>query len=306
MGLDAAYDRDALASMKGQLAEWRQGDLIDSVPYFWASPGGADPLTELFTTSIAQRSGVAMWDERAAGEAVSTDIGRGWAIVASQTCDVGATGPGLRHLTVQVHPVVEAPSMSKEALADAYGHRKVDLFPVSGLSGGPWFADLRVSFPVSKSLLALATPVRGFVTVEESHRFAQHLAAKVRRPALHDAVSDQLVPALETFFKRQRESDWIADIEQVRLTVVEGEPLWPSRVELLVVLRGELQPSGKRAIRDLRTQLGKPFKRATIDATRAPHGCVLGPVRFQRLEKLSVEEYRNSTPLRISDFRSFS
>ena len=61
---------------------------------------------------------------------------------------------------------------------------------------GEWAADLRISLPVSKAVLLRQSRVHGFREQHQTLEFAERVAAKTRRPALHDAIADGLVPRL--------------------------------------------------------------------------------------------------------------
>ena len=116
-GIDGIYLPEAMAqrAVKQALNDWRQGDLVYGVRLFWAAPAD-DELTGLSVDDPGDgRWAVISWDGAPATAEDASDTGEAagggspsWGIITSQTCDVVATGPGRRHPTVQVSPLLEA------------------------------------------------------------------------------------------------------------------------------------------------------------------------------------------------------
>lgn len=102
--------------------------------------------------------------------------------------------------------------------------------------GHRWYADLRLQVPISKALLLDRDPIDGFVTEEESLEFGEVLAQKFRRPALHVGLSEHLPAKLEEFVRGVGHTkQCMAQVEQVRLHILEGNRLNPTRGQLLVI-----------------------------------------------------------------------
>lgn len=121
---DLAWLREQ--SVMDSLAQWKQADLVSGIRLFWTSNSGIDKLSK-FDTEIPPDGGwsVVRW-ERPPPESV--EIGQStpetMAIITSQTCDVVATGPGGRHSTVQVSPVINLDKIdSDRATAVRNGRR---------------------------------------------------------------------------------------------------------------------------------------------------------------------------------------
>lgn len=315
--VDALYIRGALAdrAVKRGLNNWRQGDLVPGVGLFWAGTDDDDPITGL---SVPPSGGhhwpVVPWDGLSA-EADSDDSqlsnpsGTGgypqesagwagsWSIITSQTCDVVATGPGQRHPTVQVCPLLPLHDhLDKGQIAEIGKGSRVDLITVPGVpGGGEWAADLRISVPVSKAVLLRQEPVRGFTSEEGSQQFAERVAAKYRRPALHDEISDGLVSGLRALVAKARadEAPWPDSIEQFRLLVLDGDQLTPRSVRVLtILLRPGMAAADSAPLREWRNRETKRLRR---------HDIMLAPLDFVAVNEMTVIDYRASDPLRVPE-----
>jgi hypothetical protein len=162
---------------------------------------------------------------------------------------------------------------------------------------GEWAADLRISMPLSKSYLASHTPIRGFGTIAGACAFSERVAAKIRRPALHDGISGHLVESLREFVQRNRviNADWVDRIEQFRVRIKEGDPLHPVYVELIIVtLDVPFNAAESKPLRDWRLSQKSTFPAACGGAT-------LLPLRFLPLSTIGVQDYRESFPMRIPE-----
>lgn len=216
-GLSAAFLPGALAapSVQGALNAWRQGDLVQGIGMFWAGTMHPDPLTGLEAApSPGQPWPVVPWDgipaasAGAAGDVPeAADWSSSWSIITSQTCDVVGAGPGGRHPIVQVSPLVDLTAADPNKVTAVRRHMNVDLTPVSSVPGGGiWAADLRISLPVSKAVLLEQQRTHGFATATEAHEFAERVAGKFRRAALHDELSVALVAGLERVVKQAKKA----------------------------------------------------------------------------------------------------
>lgn len=224
-GLDATLHPDAFQDrgIKQSLRIWEQGHILAGVPVFWVAPEGHDQVTNSIAAEDDEgvdRPGrvisaeptlcVTVWDEVDAA-VDPDDVGarpamsdEGWAIVTSQTCDIQATGPGERHTHVQVSPVVRLDGqISAERLKAARAGMVRELVHLADFDeDGDWFADLRISLPVSKGVLLGRTPRAAFATTDMANKFSERVAAKIRRPALHDAVDDPLRKSLREAIRK--------------------------------------------------------------------------------------------------------
>jgi hypothetical protein len=220
-----------------------------------------------------------------------------WSIITSQTCDVVATGPGQRHPTVQVCPLLRLDDhLDKGQIAEIGKGSRVDLITVPGVpGGGEWAADLRISVPVSKAVLLRQEPVHGFTSEEESQQFAERVAAKYRRPALHDEISGGLVNGLRALVAEARagKAPWPDLIEQFRLLVLDGDRLTPRSVRVLtILLRPGMAAADSAPLREWWEREKKRLWR---------HDIALAPLDFVAVNELTVTDYRASDPLRVPE-----
>ena len=282
-----------------QLDKWRQGDLISGMRTVWAVPGhGSDPVADIVLNAHPDGGWVA-----ARADAAETDDGRvidELGIIISQTCDVVGAGPGARHPTVQVCPVVHLDNIPASRAVDVRAGKTVDMIVVTALDPvGHWAADLRLSVPLSKAALVDREPRRGFRNEDEAVEFSDRVAIKFRRPALHDYVTVDMTESLNKLIRSQRgaKAVWMDRIEQVRVRVTAGDRLSPQALEVIVVTLDEpFTPAEREPIRKWRESHKKGFLQAT-------GGGKLLPVRFRELDKLGAQIYRESVPLHVPELQ---
>jgi len=125
-------------------------------------------------------------------------------MLVSQTCDVGATGTGGKH------PFVEIASVFRRNDCDQGERRDIEQFKSTyqvALTQPPEdgfrVADLRLVMPISKALLAAYDPLPGFASSKDLLNLAEALARKRRRPALHEALSEDLPKSLDAYVKEK-------------------------------------------------------------------------------------------------------
>ena len=294
-------DRLAASSHVTALDEWRQGDLLEGVNLFWAALPGLDPLTDLTLDGpFAGGWSVTQWeassDPPPPGASASPESTLG--IITSQTCDIAAVGPGSRHGTFQVSPLISLAQLSVARAADVRLGRTVDMVMLTNAPReGEWAADLRISLPVSKSVLFSQSPVHGFSTAKQSQEFAERLAIKVRRVAAHDAISEFLTTDLNKLVKRRRAAGatWVDRIEQFRVRARSGDLLNPVSTEIFAIMLDlRLSAEEMSDLRAWRTEVRGTFRRLTGIGE-------LAPIRFVMLESMKVQDYRESVPMRIPE-----
>jgi hypothetical protein len=297
-GMFAARENRAY---KRALNVWKQGDIVSGIGLFWATPDGEDPLTGI--QGVRQPDdplAVFVWDGQPAVETVSVDP-PDWpaamSIVISQTCDIAPAGPGERQPTVQVSPLERYDHLDKSVQNAIERGEYVDLFAVPHAPGpGKWMANLRISMPVSKSVLVGQTPISGFGTNEGlALGFSERIGAKFRRPALADALSGDMTTSLRELVSNARTAgeDWPDMIEQFRLEIVEGTRLEPSKVRILAVTLNKFDRDDKQALRAWRTAQDKTLRRN--------HNISLAAMRYAQLRELTVAEYRGAVQLRVPE-----
>lgn len=309
-GLDATYVPGALLlpDVIDGLAEWRQGDLLQGVGLFWAGTEDDDELTGLAVSrSVGHQWPVVAWDgvpalqadqgmATAEGDTPGRAVVPKWGILTSQTCDIVATGPGARHPVVQVSPLVNLEGADPTKITAVRRLANVDLILVSSVpDDGIWAADLRISLPVSKAVLLRRERVHGFNNQDEALAFAERVAAKYRRPALHDALTGEFIAGLNKVLAQAKKAGdvWPDSIEQFRLLVTAGDKLNPKNVALLAMTLEKLSPGDQRPLRDWRNRERKRLLNIS-DIT-------LSPIRFLTFDKVDVRDYRAADWLRITE-----
>ena len=281
---------------------------------FWAAPSGLDPVTNLEVDSEADgRWSVIPWDGTGLSIPSPADgtqdtpvapVEDVWAIINSQTCDIAAAGPGARHMTVQVNPLIcLTGTMNNGAIAEAKRGMHVHYVWVPEVPAeGDWFADLRISLPVSKALLIAQaeTRVHGFASEREALEFGERVAAKLRRPALHDELSAGLVSGLRKLVEDSQAAgdDWPDSIEQFRIAVTKGEKLDPAVIVLWAITVTDDMPTLQKQA--LRAWHRKEKRRLA----RAVDGLLLRPIVFTSADKMSARLYRDSDPLWVPELGS--
>lgn len=271
-----------------QLGLWRQGDLLRRPGVVWLGPGGDDEVTG---------TPAGTWDFE---PVAAPDLVAPYGVIASQTCDIQATGPGSKHPFVEVHPVFDMSRLdpAKQQQIRHFGIRYLVALTSPPEPDGFWVADLRLVLSVSKSHLLTQTRVTGFDTEQDRLNFAEVLAVKRRRVALHDALSDDIPKILDDHIRNKdgagHAPDWHEGVEQVRLDIT-GDRLGPESVTLVVVCDHRDLPVEERAIwREADAQLQGVLKRA---------GCTFGGWAFTDPDVMSARWYRNTVPIDVKQLR---
>ncbi|MFI1949393.1 hypothetical protein ACH46F_36775 [Streptomyces virginiae] len=273
------------------LEAWQQGHMLPGSTLSWAAPSGLDVVTGIDSGAEEGQEASRGWCHVSV-----SDLQCHWAIVTSQTCDIVAYGPGARHPFVQVSPVYLLSEVSSNRRNAIEGHEVSHLVALSiPPSPGFWVADLRVSLPVSKHLLANSSPVLAFSSDQDSLDFSEHVAARIRRPSLHDAVSDVMVKSIGQYVKSTNKGnpEWWENVEQLRV-LITGTRLAPSSVQLVVLQQNPLDAAQKKLWRDWASSFRKILARDKI---------ALAPVFFTSLDDMSARLYRESVPLRVVEIR---
>ncbi len=269
---------------RASLDRWIQGHLVRAADLSWQAPSAAtDPVTGIDPVAIPdhEEAGVAVWTSQAE-----------FFIITSQTCDIAATGPGARHPFVQVSPVLQLQGCPEHRWTELITFALVDRVGLTGASlDGRYVADLRISLPLSKALLLEVEPVPAFAGEVDELRFANHLAAKVARPALHDFLSGTMVAEINRAIETSGidDSSWWSQVAEVRI-LITGSRLTPRSVTLLVLSKGALHPAAV----DRWTALSKTFEKRAKDV-----GFTVTTPWCDRLDDTKASLYRDSVPLAV-------
>lgn len=300
------------------LGQRKQGHLVRHLPLAWIAATGWDPLTGLeLDPELGEVA--PQWPE-----------GTFDAVICSQTCDLGGGPPGDQHPMFLVAPLVHESGLGSNArrtfaAAGKLGYlipvlpadpdllgalvaageenaqrraektgelRPFELTTVRDTpKGHRWYADLRLLVPVSKNVLLSRDPIDGFLTEAESLGFAETMAQKFRRAALHEALSEQLPAALEAFIRGNNpNSQCFAKVEQVRLDIREGDRLYPKRAQLVVLsTRGDLTDEEIAVWEKFNPKAKEVLAAAGIDSA---------PIVHYDVNNLDAPSYRIMAPVR--------
>jgi hypothetical protein len=263
------------------LSAWKQGDLIEGVPRFWSIPAGPDQVIEFAHGDVD-------W------EVFETEVIPGWVIILTQTCDIAAAGPGQRQPFIQVSPIFRFPEgYDASKIESVFRWEVTYLAPVTAPPGdGIWGVDLRLSMPASKGILLNKSSKSGFVTETDALNFGEAIAARMRRPALHEALSYDLPRSIDALIadSDKAQPEWWEHVEQVRISI-HGDRIAPTSVTPIVIEVVRLEPSERKIWRDWQKRLRRQLQKT---------GIRLHPVQFGSLDSISARLYKESVPVRIS------
>lgn len=160
-------------------ARFSMGDVIEDPPFFYfADPGLAvwHPTKDYASNS----SGPEIID--------ASNYAPRFGMLVSQTCDIGeidSEPPG--RPWVQVAPVYDFSTLdgsTKKLLRQGKGPLHLLHLPaLDAIHPGFWAADLRIEFPIEKSLLTGRLPIAGFATESAQREVGRRLAYLRGRPA---------------------------------------------------------------------------------------------------------------------------
>lgn len=273
-------------SIADDMDKWRQGDLIQGAAGAWMAPGGErDAVLEEDIPGV-----VGVWTPMT-GDVSDT----GYLAVTSQTCDIAISGPGQRHPFIQVSPVRNISTVFDTAkIQQAKDGQLVEYVYLTDppVSGEHWAVDLRISVPASKAILAGVAPVRGFLTDDDELIFSERIAGKMRRPALPDIIARDVVGSVTKLVEVERhKSAWCAELEQIRVEILEGSRLQPQRLRLVAITETKFTPDMCQPLRAEWKTHKRRLKKVGIDQA---------PLIFRTIDEVKVSLYRNSIPINIS------
>ncbi|PAZ16672.1 hypothetical protein CLM62_06980 [Streptomyces sp. SA15] len=222
-----------------------------------------------------------------------------WALVTTGTCDLAEQdAPVPRKPFVQVAPIVDMsdaePGDQKLIKNNRFGYL-LHVPLLAEIRAGLWVADLRIEYPVEKSWVAGQERLRGWATERDQQIVGQALARQRQRPAMGRPFIDHVLkPTRRRLGELRRDQRGLADRVDAEISewaVEVDSRLDPKRVAI-VLLSDDSTPSEEV----------QQWWRETVDHLRegvAAEGgglTIIGP-RFERLDELSVGEYRKLTPL---------
>jgi len=278
------------------LNRWKQGDVVLDVPFSWIMPPGEDPITNAFNP---QKEPAAF--RSATAPTVSV-------VLCSQTCDIGAGGPGSVHPFVLGAPLVPGRTLDVSTRRLAKQWRTGYLLPAAPdptfvrPEAEGWFVDLRLIIPISKGLLLVRNPVAGFIETagppgvgdrRQSDAgllswFGESVGFKFRRPALHSALSETLPKIIDEYIANQPGAQAFKNTDQVRLEVMDGTRLDPKAIRVHVLGFGPFSGNDEQMWRGWEKR-GKP---AMKDA-----GFTVQPTVFDYAASFHFDKVRRTTPM---------
>lgn len=278
------------APITDALTHWRQGDIIETPPIFWA----ADPQTPLLPFTEENGDRARTWQVFSLPEKARPEFG----VVVSQSCDICEVRP--TNPFICVAPVVDlSNSLQSSQKDDVIRHRYNDFVYLTKQPQSDKFlvADLRILLPLEKGALVSRQPIDGFRTEGDRLVFADRLATRIRRPAYAESVQDLVITPLNNWIRDdsraalRENSGRFTDIEEVRLQI-EGDRLEPRSVQIVAFQETKLSPEDLGAWRRWRERTRRQLRKNT--------GIDLRPVMFSDLSRMSANEYRKLAPVWLS------
>ncbi len=151
--------------------------------------------------------------------------------------------------------------------------------------------------PISKALLVAYNPLPGFASPKDLLNLAEALARKRRRPALHDALSEDLPRSLDDYVKEKSKArppappGWLEKVEQVRLRVTDGDRLRPTEAQFWVVHTTDLDAEETQVWRGWHARGARLLKENSI---------TLLSTQYATLDSMSARTYQESVPVTVS------
>jgi hypothetical protein len=266
-------------------AAFRQGDLVERPPFFYAA-NSEYPVWGL--TKSAADAG----DDRELLELHEDDRPE-YGIITTQSCDLTEEGVDRpKKPWLQVAPLVDAHVLGSNLVHDVQRGRVRYLYLVPAPGLGDWVADLRIEVPLEKSWLVGRVPIAGFASLEEYQQFTRRLGHLRARAAIESGVCIDLVNDLRARLA-SRAIDVLAvlnGVSRVMLRVI-GERAAPSAIQLVVASPTDPPDPAVEAFFE---QWHDDFGRAVFG-----RGIALLPVVYQ--EKFSPDEYERLVVLDLDD-----
>lgn len=209
--------------------QFRQGHLIELPPLFYGANLEA-PVWDL-ATAVASEG----FDDPFAVVEIHDDDRPPYGIITTQSCDIWRVD---QQPWLQISPVF--PLEDDEILSA--GEFIVELDPPD--VDGRWYADLRLEMPLEKGMLLGRSPIESWPDEDRSLRFADVLARRRGRPALHSVFH---VILNEVMGSMKRESNAMRKklrrvrkrVYGVRLAIEDGTRIEPVAAKLYVLTKGD-------------------------------------------------------------------
>lgn len=268
-GLPAIWPPSAVDAVK----PFRQGDLVESPPFFYAASGDC-PIWSLTVRMVEDGYDASI-------PVLADEDAPLYGIITTQSCDLTEQPPAgrtrkPRRPWFQIAPVCPADRFSKEQVNGSLkGGQFLYLMPLRppGLEG-LWFADLRIEMPVEKGWLVGRARIPGFDDLAGYRNFAERLQYLAGRVASEGGVTDRMLDHLRAFLRKDAARGQLA-LESVSRIMYEehGPELSPSLLTLHVFPVDEELPEHARKLFDDWYD--------DCAATCAAEGCSLQPPEYE-------------------------
>ncbi|MFC9637816.1 hypothetical protein ACFTZF_04575 [Streptomyces mirabilis] len=270
------------------LEEFTQGDVV-ACPQLVFHGSPSCPLTQTSQDYALEYEGDMPMQ-------VHADDAPRWALVTSGTCDLAEADAELPLKPfVQVSPIVDMADMDggkRKLVRQGKINYLLHVPLLSTYAPGFWVADLRYEYPVEKGWLASQERLKGFESERDQEVVGRAVAWLRERPAMGGDFVTLVARPVRTLLGELRVSDREAadrlDQEISEWAVAVDSRLEPRRVEIILLSDG-VDPG----------EATQTWWRDTVDRLREGAGdalVILGP-RFERLDQISVRDYRRLTPL---------
>ncbi len=278
-GLPSVWPPEVLAACKN----FEQGQLLESVPFaaywavprhqVWHDPNGGEPAEEEEEKEEQEDGGLAVFTAKQPPP---------FAVITSQSCDIDEFKPV--HAWIQVAPIYRLDSPPE----DWAGHLKRQYLvrlTADQFKDELWVADLRIDWPVEKSVLVGRSPITGFASEGDVIAFAARLGRRRDRAVL----SNELAEVIDTSLRKQNANKKNASARvyqnsRVALAIEQGTRRRPLAAALYIITDGKISKNDEDYFQ-------KWWDGARTDA--ATHGIKLLPNVFLDGNNISVYTYDN-------------
>jgi len=255
-----------------------QGHLIERPPFAY----GADLRNPVWSATRALAEETA--EEERGLEVVDLDEDQRppYGIITSQSCDLTEEGRPPTQPWFGVFPVYKVPPDAD------YIHRDfIHRLDPPELEEGLWIADMRIELPLEKGVLVGRKPIDAFPDEAGYIRFANLIARRLGRPALHTVFNEMFYETTSELNKSsktvKKQSRRVREkLHGLRLNIVDGDRLDPAAARLHVVTQEE-------ANEETRDWFGQWWDLARQVADR--HGLELLPVTFMSAKDIDLALY---------------